>query len=156
MLPRILPLLVMSSVCLAEDTGVAALERAITPVVQKYFPDAKVQSEGNTVVAKHGTMMFSVHNISKTGEISPKVYQEEGPNYRGFLLQISREPGSYQGAAAAPQDLRGPYWTTHFDAVPTEDGSAYWHIRFSYGGRLDPDFQKALRDTLPKRKDALK
>jgi hypothetical protein len=125
------------------------LDETLTSVIQKHFPDADFERTNRRFVAKHGTMEFMVHGRSKTGEVSPNAYKEEGPNYRGFLLAIDVVHGPYQGAAVIPQELRKAYWTTFIDATPLSDRRAHFWIRLSYGGRLDPGFHQALRLALP-------
>ena len=126
------------------------LDQTLTPIIQKHFPDAQFNRTTTQYMARHGTMEFHVHARSKTGEVYSKVHKEEGPNHLGFLLRIQTVPDSNPTAAAVPQELREPYWTTFIDkASLTGDAKAYFLISFSYGSRLDPAFQEAIRTALP-------
>jgi hypothetical protein len=100
--------------------------------------------------AKYGTMMFTLHNRSMSGEIFPKTHQEEGPNFKGFILRVSMEEGAYNGQGAVPQELRGPYYPTFIDGPLTNDGNNHYWIRFSYGSQLDPKLKQAIFEAIPK------
>ena len=143
-------LFVMISTACADDSAVAALGQSLTPLIQQHFPDAEIKRTETSYTAKHGTMEFTVHGSSKTGEISAQAGKEEGPNYKGFILEISLCEGPYAGAAVVPQHLKRPYWTTFIDAPAVSGQSKHLWIRFSYGGRLSSVFQKAIFATLPK------
>ena len=155
---NILPIpLAMIVTCLALPVAVAApgadhplLPDRLLPLVRKHFPDAQVTRDDGGLTAKHGTMLFTVHRELMTGEILEKTHQVEGPNFRGFLLTVSRRNGKYDGQAIVPQTLREPYWRTFIDAPATEDGKGHYVVHFSYGSRLDPEFTKALFEVLPK------
>jgi hypothetical protein len=125
------------------------LERTLTPIIQKYFPDAQFSKTNTEFVAKHGTMEFLVHGGNKTGEFAPEPRREEGPNYRGFLLQIQVLDDRFPMAAAVPQEIRHPYWTTFLDSAPLPGTKFHFLIGFSYGSRLDPVFRETIRAALP-------
>jgi hypothetical protein len=78
--------------------------------VRELCPDAQIEVSDREFTAKHGTMMFTLHNTSKTGEIHPKTYQTEGPSFRGFILTVSLQKGPYRGAAVVPLTDQGPYF----------------------------------------------
>ena len=92
------------------------LVQKLTQAIRKHCPDATIEVSKQAFVAKFGTMTFTLHGRSKTGEVSPKTHQEEGPNYKGFMLHIALHDGRYQGAAVVPQTLQGPYFPTFIDA----------------------------------------
>src|SRR5262245_32388640 len=75
----------------------------MTAAIHKHCPDAAIEVSKDGFVAKSGTMKFTVHGRSKTGEISAHTHQQEGPNFKGFLLQVSVRDGKYAGAAVVPQ-----------------------------------------------------
>lgn len=126
------------------------LTKSLMNVIRKHCPEAVITVTDRAFIAKSGTMKFTVHGRSKTGEISVRTHEEEGPNFKGFLLFISQESGPYQGAAAVPQTLKGPYFPTDLDAVPTDDGTGYYWVNFSYGSRLDPELKQALLEAIPR------
>jgi hypothetical protein len=125
------------------------LERTLTPIIHKHFPDAQFSRTNTEFVAKHGTMEFLVHGGNKTGEFAPQARREEGPNYRGFLLHIQVLDDRFPMAAAVPQEIRYPYWTTFLDSAPLPDKKFHFLISFSYGSQLDPAFREAIRAALP-------
>lgn len=125
------------------------LVRSLTAVIRKHCPDAEIAVSGEAFTAKSGTMKFTVHARSKTGEIFARTYEEEGPNFKGFLLRIAVESGPYLGAAAIPQTLQGPYYRTLIDGPATADGAGHYRVNFAYGSRLDADLKQALLETIP-------
>lgn len=143
-----LVLFAIASVARSEPPSDELVKR-LTAVIREHCPDAKFKVEGNTFTAKHGTMMFTVHGRFMSGEIRPKAHQEEGPNFKGFLLTVTLEQGHRVNQAATPQTLRQPYWKTYINDPLTEDGENQYWIRFSYGSRLDEKLKKAILDALP-------
>jgi len=127
-----------------------ALVQTLTNTIRKHCPEAKIEVTEHAFVAKYGTMMFTLHSVSKTGEVSPQTYQQEGPNFKGFILGIALQDGKYEGAAMVPQTLQGPYFPTFIDAPATDDGKKHYQVHFSYGSRLDPGLKKAIFEAIPK------
>lgn len=127
-----------------------ALVRSLTAVIHKHCPEAETTVTDEGVIAKSGTMKFIVHARSKTGEIFSRTHEEEGPNFKGFLLRISMHEGPYQGAAAVPQTLQGPYYSTFIDAPATENGNGYYWVSFAYGSRLDAGLKQAILEAIPR------
>lgn len=124
--------------------------RNLIETIRKHCPEATIEVTADKFLAKHGTMMFIIHNESKTGEFFSQTCQREGPNFKGFILAISLYDGRYEGAASVPQTIRGPYFSTFIDAPAAEEGKKHYQIHFSYGGRLDPALKKAILDSIPK------
>ncbi len=131
------------------------LVKKLSEAILKHSPDAKIEITKEGFFAKDGTMMFTIHGRSKTGEVSRETGQQEGPNYKGFMLRVSLEEGTYSGAAAIPQTLQGPYFPTFIDGPATDDGKNYHRISFSYGSRLDPKLKQAILEAIPKTKFAV-
>jgi hypothetical protein len=129
-----------------------SLTKKLSATILEHCPDALIEVSDSGFTAKHGTMMFTMHGKSKTGEVFPQTYQEEGPNFRGFLLNVSLKEGAYEGAAVVPQTLQGPYFPTFIDAPRTDDGVHHYWVRFSFGRRLDPKLRDAIFDAIPKSK----
>ncbi len=134
----------------AEDSPIAALDRSLTPIIKKTFPDAKIEITATTYSAKHGTMDFTVHRRSMTGEVFSQTDVMEGPNFRGFVLHIDLRDGPYDGQAAVPQDCQEAYWTTFLNAAAVPGHNQHFFIGFSYGGRLDKEFKQAMMEAFPK------
>ncbi len=126
------------------------LVQKLKTVIQKHSPEAQFEVTEQGFTAKEGTMIFTVHNRSKTGEVFPTTRQEEGPNYKGFYLHVSLQPGKYEGAAVVPQTLAGPYFSTFIDGVSTDKGDHHYWVHFAYGGRLDPVLKQAILETVPR------
>ena len=124
--------------------------KTLTAVIRAYCPEAAIETGNNLFTAKYGTMMFTLHGKSMTGEITATTHQEEGPNFKGFVLMVSMEKGPYTGQAVIPHVLHGPYYPTFIDGPPTKDGTNHYRIVFSYGSRLDPKLKQAIFDALPK------
>jgi hypothetical protein len=149
-------LLLLVAVCLVSSAAFAApakqteLADRITNIVREYFPEAQIAQDNGVFHASHGTMMFTVHPRSKTGEVYEKTQQVEGPNFKGFILSLSLQEGTYQGAAVVPATLGKPYWATYIDRPLTADGKSHHVINFSYGSRLDAEFKKAIFEALPR------
>jgi hypothetical protein len=126
------------------------LVKAMTEAIKKHCPDATVETTENAFVAKSGTMTYTVHDRSKTGEVSTTTHRQEGPNFKGFIVRVSLNEGKYAGAAVTPQTIRGPYFPTFVDAPAT--GDDHYHVSFSFGESIDPALKKATLEVLPKSK----
>lgn len=101
----VLVLFAIASVARSEPPSDELVKR-LTAVIRQHCPDAQFKVEKNTFTAKHGTMTYTVHGSFMTGEISPKTYQEEGPNFKGFLLTVTLEQGHRVNQAVTPQTMR--------------------------------------------------
>ena len=128
------------------------LVKKLSEVILKHCPDAKIEVTKYGFFAKHGTMPFTVHGRSMTGEISRETHEEEGPNFKGFMLRVSLVDGKYFGQVGVPQTITGPYFPTFIDAPATADGKHHHSVGFSYGSQLDPKLKKAIFDAIPKTK----
>ena len=126
------------------------LVQKLTAVIREACPDAMIQVTNNLFTAKYGTMLFTLHGHKMTGEMLPQTRQEEGPNFKGFVLTVRTESGRYEGQSWIPQELHGPYFKTFIDGPPTDDGKDHYWITFSYGSRLDPKLKQAILNALPK------
>lgn len=126
--------------------------RVLAETLRRQCPEAKIDVTDNGMVAKQGTMMFTLHGRYMTGEIRSQTHQEEGPNFKGFLLKISLHEGDYDGQAVVPQTLHGPYFPIFIDAPMTADGKRHYWVSFSYGSRLDEELKKAILGAIPRTK----
>lgn len=125
-----------------------ALANTLKAAIQKECPDAKFEVAGDSFIAKHKTMLFTVHDRLMTGEIRSQTRQQEGPNYKGFLLQVTLQPGRETPQALTPQTIREPYWSTYINNPPTSDGKDHYWVSFSYGGRLDQKLKAAILEAI--------
>jgi hypothetical protein len=142
------------AVLVAVNAGVAEappdeLVRKLTETIHKHCPDAKIEVTKEGFLAKFGTMMFTLHGRSKSGEVSRDTYSQEGPNFKGFILRVAVHEGKYQGAAVVPQTLQEPYFATFIDAPAVEKENKHYVIGFSYGSRIDPDLKNAIFEAIP-------
>ena len=126
------------------------LVQKLSGAIRKHCPEAVIEVTGDGFAAKHGTMTYTLHGRSKTGEVSAETYPQEGPNYKGFMLSVALRDGGYEGAAKVPQTLQGPYFPTFLDAVPVDAGKKHYYIHFSYGNRIDRELMKAIVDAIPR------
>ena len=144
-----LALVVSSGPALAAPPSDDMIEQ-LTKAIRKHCPDAIIETTKNEFVAKFGTMTYTLHARGKGGEVYEKTYQEEGPNYKGFVLRVELREGKYEGAAAIPQTLQGPYFATFIDATNMEKNNKHHFVAFSFGSRLDSELKKAIMDVIPK------
>jgi hypothetical protein len=126
------------------------LVQKLTKVIRTHCPEAKIEVTKQEFIAKFETMMFTLHRRNKAGEVFPDTYQEEGPNWKGFMLRITLHDGKYQGAAVVPQTLQQPYFSTYIDASAAEQKDKHYFVAFSYGSRLDENLKKAIFEAIPK------
>lgn len=118
--------------------------------VEKIFDKHKVEIaitlESNRLIARFHTDKFMLHTIHKTGYISPKVYEQEGPNYDGILLDVSLRDGKYVGQAVIPQELNQIYWKTYINAYPINKEKQYLWLALSYGSRTNKELIKEIKE----------
>jgi hypothetical protein len=136
-------------VILLAMTGAPVLQASewqlkLQSVIRSYDPNAVVAIENGAYVYRHHTQTFKVHAIDKTGQISERAQDEEGPNVDGILLTIFLQEGSYQGAAEIPQELKKTYWTTFVNAYPAAGGK-HLLLNLSYGSRADKKLIEAIK-----------
>ncbi len=148
--------LTVIALCLSTTVTLAApieqdkLTARVSKLILEHYPDAEIIQGNGKLIAKHDTMIFTIHRHLKTGEILEKMDQVEGPNFKGFILSISTENGKYVGQAKVPQTIGKRYWETYIDRPLTDDGKGHYVINFSYGFSLDRKFMKALFEVLPR------
>jgi len=118
----------------------------LTALLKEQCPDAKIEIEKGVLKAHFQTMKFTLHQTQMTGEILPQTYETVGPNYGGFQLFVSVEPGTYTGQPVLGQDNPGPYWTTYMNAkVLSGKKSEYLSIYLQFGGRKDNELIDAIK-----------
>jgi hypothetical protein len=126
------------------------LVQKLTMAIRQHCPDAKIAVTKTEFVAKFETMMFTLHRRGKGGDVFPDTYQDEGPKAKGFILRVTLNDGTYQGAAVVPQTLREPYFSTYIDASAAKQKDKHYFISFSYGSRLDKNLKQAIFEAIPK------
>jgi hypothetical protein len=126
------------------------LLKKLSAAIRECCPDAQIEVNHEVFTAKRGTMTFTLHSVSKTGEVYPQTHQQEGPNFKGFILTVSLREGPYLGAATTPQTLQGPYFPTFIDAPATADGKGHFWVTFSYGKGIDEEVRSAILGAIPK------
>ena len=124
-----------------EDNPPHAALEALAPQLRGFLdvecPDAELEINGTTLIGKHQTQEFMVHNIGMDGRIADESHPVEGPNYQGFLLRLDVVEGPLENQAVLPQVLSEPYWQTYINAFPMEGGAVYLLISLSYGMRTE-------------------
>src|SRR5687768_7904729 len=86
----------------------------------------------------------------KAGEVYEQTYQEEGPNWKGFILRVELREGKYAGAAVIPQTLQQPYFQTFIDGPNVDGADKHYFVTFSHGSRLDPKLKNAIMEAIPR------
>jgi len=69
---------------------------ALYKVLKEYGISGAAQANYNLRVT-HKTNKFMIHTIHKTGYISPKPVEIEGPNYDGLIVEAQVRMGKYGG-----------------------------------------------------------
>jgi hypothetical protein len=116
--------------------------------IRTHCPDATFATMKNEFVAKFDTTTYTLHARAKTGEVYEKTHQEEGPNFKGFILRVELREGKYDGGAVVPATLQGPYYPTFIDGANL-NGKHHW-VSFSYGGRLNSELKMAIMGVNPR------
>lgn len=117
----------------------ADFDTRLREACRHFCPSAHIRYNdgGRQIVVEYHTRDFQVYTIYKGGKIAELPHRERGPEYDGFLLQVTFQDGLYSGAAVPGQDLRYPYWTTYFTVVESADKKSHLHVQLSYGSRSD-------------------
>lgn len=129
-----------------------AMVKKLTDVIRQHCPDAKFEVTKEAFIAKHDTLMFTLHGRGKDGVAGKRSYRREGPNYTGFILEVALRDHGYSGAYAGPipATFKEPYFIRYFDTPDAEDGKKSYWINCYYGSSLDPKLKRALFDVIPK------
>jgi hypothetical protein len=93
----------------------------------------------------HKTNKLMVHTIHKTGYISPKPVEVEGPNYDGLIVEARVGMGQYSGQAEIPQEWKRTYWTTFINAYSIDKGKSHLYLSISYGSRTDKQMIEKIK-----------
>ena len=133
------------------DNNFQKIKAEIAKLVKAYYLEATIEENESEFIAKLNTLEYTLHSVYKTGEISERTFNIEGPNYKGFKLKLTFVPtGPYMGQLVVPQTVNGPYFPTFVNAINLET-KEYIHISFAYGKGIDPGFKNSLFEIiLPK------
>ena len=117
---------------------------------REFCPAAHVRYNNGDkqIIAEYRSRDFQVYSVFKDGSVAEQLHVERGPKHDGFLLQVTLQPGHYQGAAVILQDIRHPYWTTYLNAIESTDKEWHLHIRLSYGSRTDRELLGHLKEAI--------
>ena len=145
--------LTMIAICSVLMSGANA--SPIQPEVDKVYADVHkvlkeygisgVSQENYSLRVAHKTNKFMVHTIHKTGYISPKPIEVEGPNYDGLIVEARVRMGQHAGQAEIPQELKRTYWKTFINAYPIDKGKSYLYLSLSYGSRTDKKMVEKIK-----------
>jgi hypothetical protein len=117
---------------------------------REFCPSARMRyNDGERqITVEDRTRDFQVYSVFKDGRVAEQLHVERGPKHDGFLLQVTLQPGRYQGAAEIPQDIRHPYWTTYVNAIELPDKESHLHVQLSYGSRTDRELLDRLKEVV--------
>lgn len=127
---------VMGKVNIVLDTGdqfLTIVER-LKALLTSEQPDAVITNNGKVFTAKYDTKDYTIHEDMRTGDYSPKLYQELGPMSRGFVIKVSVVPVNPHSAIPGPFHM--PYWDGFFWYGHADDDK-YIHFILKYGCRVD-------------------
>jgi hypothetical protein len=113
-------------------------------VLKEYGISGAAQADYNLRV-RHKTNKFMIHTIHKTGYISPKPVEVEGPNYDGLIVEARVVMGQYAGQAEIPQQLKRTYWKTFINAYSIDKGRSHLYLSISYGSRTDQQLIEKIK-----------
>jgi hypothetical protein len=128
-----------------EDTEkqFAVICKRLTVLIRAEESKSEIIQDGKSFKAKHDTMVYTVHGRGMGPDFSPKTRQETGPRFRGFVIDVSINPGSPGGAVAAASGgtWHGPYWQEYLWHGHS-DGKQYIRFVFKYGSGVENDFRQ--------------
>jgi len=132
------------------DDAIVNLELKLQNIIKDKFPKADFATKPNFLQISENVMTYMIHTVDKTGSISEKAHEENGPKHNGFLLRIQVVEGIYQGAADLPQTLKGPYWDSEVFIVNLMKRKAYLHVKFSFGKQISKEFVEKIIEIIKK------
>lgn len=102
----------------------------------------------SNLVVKYKTQKFMVHSIYKTGKISEKAYETEGPSYEGFMLKVQIEDKKTIHQAVIPQRINEIYWNTDLNhtVINNTDKQICWGL--SFGVRTDKKLLEEIKNVI--------
>ena len=123
-----------------------SLRSALAQVVPE--PSFEYPAYSKSLVVKHRTRKFMVHGRTKSGKISEKAHEVEGPSYKGFMLRVHLQKAGTVNQARVPFTSREPYWRTDLNIteVAETDKQLYWAL--SYGTRVDKELLRKVDETV--------
>ena len=126
------------------------LAARLTQLLKIECPDAEVALHGDELAVRYRTQKFMVHGRYKTGEFSEKAHEEEGPKFRGFLLQINFHEERPDRALVVPCDVQRPYWTTFVNdfAIGKGKEAGFASTSLSYNQGTDAKLLEKLKNCL--------
>ncbi len=120
----------------------------LEPIVKSHNKNVEIKMNDRRWVAGWNYQYFTVHRRRPTGEYLPETDELLGPNFTGFLINVSIVDGAYQGAARIPQTLNDTYWDAWINRPAVPDCNAHYVFNVLYGDQTDPAFIKAVIDEL--------
>lgn len=130
---------------LPADPRLLRLKDDLRTIFERHAPDAVVEVEARTLVARSQTRTFMVHERNMRGELSTKSVERLGPDDRGFLLEVTLVM-AYSGQGFGPQTLNGPYWQTFVNAYPLAGRDEHALLSLAFGARTEKTFLEQLRE----------
>ena len=132
------------------DSPLVAVANGLAKIAKEFEfeQEVGVDPDGRSVSVSNRTRKFMVHSGGKTGKPPKEVREVVGPDADGCRIKVYLQEGRYAGAAAIPQNLRRPHWTTFINAYPVAGGRQHLFLSFSSGARTDPELLEKVNGLL--------
>jgi hypothetical protein len=127
------------------DIVLNKIDKIIEPLAPKIKKEYKDES---TLIISYQTRKYLVYDVNMTGRYTEQATEQEGPDYKGFILSLNIQSGDTINQAVVPQTLRRPYWYTYLDItkIKNMDKQFYWSL--SYGNATDKKIIDSLIKTI--------
>jgi hypothetical protein len=133
-------LLVGAPRLMAEDSPyMKGLHTAVTRLVQKHYPKAKVTLDEGVIHFEYNTRKFMIHEPLLTGEWQDAA-EQIGPQKDGIIGNLVFQPGKYGGMATVPQSFDKRYFVVRLMAPYSEKLDGHLLIHVSYPRIMSPEF----------------
>ena len=64
------------------DNNFQRIKVEIAKLVKEYYLEATIEENESEFITKFNTLEYTLHSVYKTGEISERTFNIEGPNYK--------------------------------------------------------------------------
>ena len=131
----------------AWEEKVVTLQTRLTETVKARQPDGQWRRDGRSLICEFKTMTFDIHAVDEKGLVSPEAHQEVGPEFDGFIIQLSpvqaalrRQPRPHYGRSYSP------YWRHYFTLYQEHDQP--FRLDILYGVRTDKKLLEEVTDAV--------
>jgi len=100
------------------------------------------------LLVKYKTQKFMVHDKFKTGKVSEKARETEGPSDKGFMLRMHIEDKGTIHQADIPQRIHETYWDTDLNetVINNTEKQICWSL--SFGTRTDKKLLEKIKNII--------